>query len=195
MNSPIDELSDVAKVVVRELCKDNPLLYYEIEYDEGYDKGALISFDDKHRFANWWVWDKHGPILHFISLNPLNDNWIEADPVVAKCIKIAETRGYGGVVVTGLFTEITPDVTKLKLSKMPVLLPDADKVILEMMELSYKTVMAWGGNGAYMGRSKEVVAQLLKNNIEKLHVMGWTMHKEPLHMLKAQTKSPLIKYE
>lgn len=193
-SSPVDNLSGIAKFAIREICKDNPLIFYEVEYDDTYDKGAVFSFDSTHLLLQWHDWDFSKQKLVIIGFNPTTEDWINPSPYVTKAEKTAKYLGFGGIVLLNLFTEISADVIKLKLSKTPNFESDADNVLSKVSSAADCIVLGWGGNGKHLGRNTEVL-QLLSGQKDKLFVLGWTLNKEPMHLNKTPKNSELIKYE
>lgn len=190
-HSPIDNLSEIAVYAVRNICKDNPMVFYEIEFEDGlYDNGEVYSFDEKHRIALWRVWDYTKPTIMYVSFNPTDR---DTDAVLDRCKKRTEFLNFGGFVLVNLFTYITPDPGVVKMQQLPVLQPICDEAISGFSTVVNSIVCMWGGNGKHQKRSEEVINQLLSTS-KPVFVLGWTLHKEPKHALKVPNKSKLIKY-
>ncbi|GAJ16610.1 unnamed protein product, partial [marine sediment metagenome] len=75
--------------------------------------GAVFADDRTHRLYLWRRWNKQGPWVMFIGLNPSTADERLNDPTVRRCIGFAEKWGYGGMFMCNVFTLISTDPKKL----------------------------------------------------------------------------------
>jgi hypothetical protein len=53
-------------------------------------KGAVISKDEKYRYALWRVWDDSKPVVMFVCLNPSSADAEVDDYTVRRCIAFSK---------------------------------------------------------------------------------------------------------
>lgn len=117
--------------------------------------GALFSSARDHRFVLWRVWRQNQHIVHFIGLNPSAADDKENDPTIRRCIQFAKSWGYGGMMITNLFSFRTAFPRELKASTLP-LMPENDRYIRACHQLAEKTVVIWGNDGSFGNRAQTI---------------------------------------
>jgi hypothetical protein len=116
--------------------------------------GATFSPCRKYRTTLWRVWDTM-PVINFCMLNPSDANEVDSDPTVTRCINRAKLWGFGGVVVTNIFSIVSSDPSILYSADDPIG-PGNDEAIKACALYAEKVICAWGSHGKHIGRSVQV---------------------------------------
>ncbi len=138
---------------------------------------AIISDDKKYRYLLTRIWDNDKRMVNFIGLNPSTADQIDNDPTMRRCIAFAKSWGYGGLYMTNLFAYRTSKTEELMKSKKPIG-KENDKYLLEIEKKVDAVVFAWGANGTFLNRDKQVL-----NLISKGYYIALTKDKHPRHPL------------
>lgn len=134
-------------------------------------------FNDEHTHRYLWrrVWDKEKPTIAIIMLNPCQADNIVTDTTTSLVVNnVAKLGEYGGVEILNLYSKLT---TKLSFKETEAELNDKenDSYILKSVELSSKTILAWGkassSNQRIEERSKAVI-EMLKQYHDKLYMIS-----------------------
>ena len=75
----------------------------QVQWNADKTSGAVISDDDKYRFALYRVWDWTKPWLVYVLLNPSTAGAEVNDPTSRVCVGRAKKLGYGGIIMVNLF--------------------------------------------------------------------------------------------
>ena len=146
-------------------------------------KSAVFSNCRKYRYSLTRSWNSADGYVLFIGLNPsIADEKID-DPTLTRCINFAKDWGYGGLIMVNLFAYMSTYPTDLKKVKLPIG-NNNNKHILKNHQKSQLTVAAWGNDGHFLKRDKEVlkiISNLMCLNINK---SGQPAH--PLYQKKDQ---------
>jgi hypothetical protein len=145
-------------------------------------KSAIFSPCRTYRYTLeriWWPMDKH--VVAFLGLNPSIADEIQDDPTVRRCLGYAKSWGYGRMMMLNIFAFRATDPRVMKTSSDPVG-PENDTFLLNSAKRSTLVVCAWGNDGAYRGRSRQVVEMLLEAGVE-LMCLRLTKQGEPGHPL------------
>lgn len=105
---------------------------------------AIFNDERTHRFLWKRVWDKDKPVMSVIMLNPNQSDNIITDTTTALVVNnVARLGEYGGVEILNLYSKLTG---KLSFKESDDVLNDKenDAHILKSVELSSKTILAWG---------------------------------------------------
>ena len=78
------------------------------------------------------------------------------DPTLTRCINFAKDWGYGGLIMVNLFAYMSTYPMELKKVKLPIG-KDNNMHILKNYLKSELTVVAWGNDGYFLSRDKEVL--------------------------------------
>jgi hypothetical protein len=113
----------------------------------------------------------------FVGLNPSTADEIQDDPTARKCMRFAESWGYGGIILANLFAYRATHPKKLKVVSDPVG-PDNDHWLIKLAKKAEIIVAAWGAYGGFMGRDS-VVLDLLG----EVYCLGLTKERRPRHPL------------
>lgn len=148
------------------------------------ERSAHFSRCKRYRYALWRTWDARLPTMLFVGLNPSKADAIRDDPTIRRCIRFAQDRGYGRLVVANLFARRTPKPVVLRKKSKPIGRQN-NHWLLRLAAESDVCVAAWGNNGKHLGRDVEVVAL-----IKDLKCLGLTKAGAPRHPLyvRADTK-------
>lgn len=138
---------------------------------------AAFSDCRKYRFALWRVWDDALPCVMFIGLNPSTADESANDPTLTRCMRYAQSWGFGGVCMANLFAFRATD-PKIMMSASDPVGADNDQWLLELSQNSGLVVAAWVNTGRYMERSAHV-----KSLIPNLHCLKLNKSGEPAHPL------------
>jgi hypothetical protein len=152
------------------------------------DTGAKLSECRTYRYSLWRVWDDSKPYAMFIGLNPSTADEVENDPTLNRCIDYAKTWGYGGIYLANLFAFRTKDPEIMKAAPDPVG-PENNTSLINLAQKAGIVVAAWGNDGAFLGRSKEVRAMVPNLSCLKMNNTGEPAH--PLYQPKSAVPIPI----
>lgn len=141
-------------------------------------KSAEFSECRRYRYSLWRTWDESLPFVLFIGLNPSTADETKDDPTISKCIKFAKEWGYGGMCMVNLFAYRATKPSDMKKADDPVG-PQNDAYIRKIASDACVIIAAWGNEGVYKGRSKE----LSKVIARPLDCLGVNATGEPRHPL------------
>ena len=138
---------------------------------------AVFSDCRNYRYELWRWWDKSKPFVMFIGLNPSTADETNNDPTIRRCIGFAQNWGFGGLCMTNLFAIRTKDPEVMKIHPEPIG-PDNDEHLIMVSDKAGKIIAAWGNNGTYRNRDKEIIAF-----IPDMCCFGTTKNGSPKHPL------------
>lgn len=147
--------------------------------------GAVFSpagSPEKYRYLLWREVNPAGQAaLNATMLNPSYATHERSDNTVSRCCGWAKDWGYRWLVVTNLFALRSPYPTALRRSPNPVgRLNDA--AILAAVRHTHMTLLAWGNDGMYLGRSKQVLSMIeAAGLLPRLHYLQLTKFGHPHH--------------
>lgn len=149
-------------------------------------RSASISPDGIYRYSLTRCWDMASPkFLPFIMLNPSTADADVDDPTIRRCVGLARSHGYTGVLVWNLYAYRTksPPAMFLAARHADIVGPDTDALLeaglLMCRDLGRPVVAAWGANARL-----ERVEQVLKmGGSETLHYLALTNSGAPRHPL------------
>ena len=150
---------------------------------------AILSEDRKYRYVLSRIWDKSKPTVMFIGLNPSTADETQNDPTVNKCINFAKSWGYGGIYMLNLFAFRATQPEDMFKSENPIG-KENNEYIKKYSKICDKVICAWGNDGNYKNRSKEVLEMLDNIYYIKLNKTG-----EPAHPLYLKSDLIPIKFE
>ncbi len=119
------------------------------------NKGAEFSQCERYRYALWRIWDKKGPFVLFLMLNPSTADAVKDDPTISKCQAYARAWGYGGVYIGNIYGYRSTDPKMLEFVDDPVG-PDNDKWLSVMSGMCDLRVAGWGNNILSQKRAESV---------------------------------------
>ena len=152
------------------------------------DKTAQLSDCRKYRYALWRIWDNSKPHALFIGVNPSTADETNDDPTIRRCIGFAKDWGYGGLCMANLFAFRATKPKDMKLESDPVGI-DNNMWLLNLSVEARIIIAAWGINGTYKNRDKEVMTLL-----PHLWCLGTTKKENPRHPLFTRKDTEVVKY-
>lgn len=151
-------------------------------------KDADFSSDRIHRYSLSRFWISSKPKVAFVGLNPSTADENIDDPTVRRCIRFADSWGFGGMYMLNIFAFRATDPKEMKAAADPV--GFLNNEFLERISSECEiTVAAWGTHGNFKGRDQEVLPLL--NN---LHYLAKTKHGFPKHPLYLKKSLQPIKW-
>lgn len=144
-------------------------------------KSAVFSPCRTWRYLLSRIWDMTRLPAMFIGLNPSTADEINNDNTVTRCLGYARDWGYGGLVMANIFAVRTKDPKIMKAQADPIG-PENNSHLAHAARSAGLIIAAWGNDGAYRGRSREVVRMLREARVE-LHCLRLTKQGEPGHPL------------
>ena len=124
-------------------------------------------------------------------LNPSTADDKQDDPIIRRCIFFAKKFGYGSLYVTNLFAYRATDKSEIRQVPNPIG-SENDEHILRLAHKCDKNITAWGNDGSFGDRSKQIKNMLTKNSFE-LFGLKITKNNEPAHPLYLPNDSKLTK--
>jgi hypothetical protein len=138
---------------------------------------AVFSKCRKYRYALWRIWDDSEPYAMFIGLNPSTADETQNDPTINRCVNYSKKWGYGGLCIVNLFAFRATDPSVMIASDDPIG-SDNDNWIKKLSIDAGVIVAAWGNEGSYLGRSKQVI-----DLVPNLKCININKTGEPFHPL------------
>lgn len=117
----------------------------------------------------------------FVGLNPSTADEVDDDNTVRRCIGYARAWGYNSLIMTNIFAFRATYPKDMKAAHDPVG-PENDKWLISCSNEAALVVAAWGNNGAYLGRSRQVVEMMAEAGVQ-LMCLRITKAGEPEHPL------------
>ncbi len=121
-----------------------------------------------------------GDYTMFIGLNPSTADETQDDPTVRRCIRYAQSWGYGALYMTNIFAFRATDPLVMKRFDDPVG-PENDTALIRLAADAGIVIAAWGVHGEHLGREKTVRHYL--SFVNRLHVLKLTKGGHPCHPL------------
>ena len=127
------------------------------------------------------IWDESKPLVVIIGLNPSTADEKDDDNTIKKCINFSKNWGYGGLYMLNLFAFRATAPSDMFNASSPIG-EENSKYIEKYSKLSDKVICAWGNNGNFKNRSKEVLLNIENKFYLKLNKTGEPAH--PLYLNK-----------
>lgn len=131
--------------------------------------------------------ENHSKFVLFICLNPSTANAIADDATSSKCIRLVKQwnenspNKYGAVCITNLFALRATKPKQMKAAKNPVGKGN-DKYIIKAAQKASLVIAAWGNQGSFQKRDKDILRRLEGLKIKLCH-FGLTKRGQPRHPL------------
>jgi len=155
---------------------------------------AVFDETRQYRYSLMRSWDSNLPAILFIGLNPSTADEHENDPTIVRCMTFAKEWGYGTLYMCNLFAYRATNPKEMKTRSKAAIGAMNDRYLLEMMHEVKTIVCAWGNDGQYLDRGKDVLWQLHLNVPEKLFYFHLTNKGQPCHPLYLAKKSELQQF-
>lgn len=105
-----------------------------------------LSICRTYRYTLTRIWDSNKSTVLFILYNPSRADATEDDPTLRRCIRFAQSWGYGGLCIINLYSLRTPNPNVLRAHPHPKG-PEHDQFFRETLEMHSDIVCAWGLQG------------------------------------------------
>lgn len=163
------------------------------------NSGAVISDDEKYRYALWRRWrepSRHpffdNGLATFVMLNPSTADAMTDDPTVRRCKGFAESWGYEGMIVVNLFAYRATDPSELvPLSEQEAQGPDNYRWLENALSCTMTRVAAWGGK-VPNGKAEYLLGLLQRWDLRALKINKDGSPAHPLYLPK--DLSPMHKW-
>lgn len=159
-------------------------------------EGATFSNDESysHRYRLWRIWDSNVQVCLFLMLNPSTATERQLDPTVRRCVRWAQSWGYGGLVVCNLYAYRATRPKDMDKADDPVGLFN-DWYIKEESLRAGRVVCAWGVHkDPVKGRVGHVLGLLQNVAPGKLYALALTKDGQPGHPLYIPNSAELVPY-
>lgn len=154
-------------------------------------RSATFSACGYHRIVLTRTWDDAKGLIGWCMLNPSVADHTREDPTMRRVIDFSIRWGYGGLVVTNLFTAICTN-SKALWSRAEMNAPDADRLLVEALRPCQQVVCGWGEKGVRNDRDRQVLGLLQAARIRTvslgLNDLGTPKH--PLYVPKLVQLQP-----
>jgi hypothetical protein len=144
------------------------------------ETGAIFDASGCYRYTLWRVWNQHAPKMAFVMLNPSTADATSDDATICRCVRFAQTWGYGSLEVVNLFALKATNPRELKQAIDPIG-QECDRYLLDAVKQVDRVVIAWGNWGSLHQRDQAVLA-LLAPHIS-LYCLGMNRSGQPRHPL------------
>lgn len=155
---------------------------------------AVLSEDGVYRYQLTRYWVRDPTWVRFVMLNPSIADWIFDDATIRRCIGLAKTFGYGGLVVHNLFALRATDPRELTGHPDPggpdnarYLLGEADDTPATPI-----TICAWGAHPLARRTGPAAVGLLAEHS--ELACLGLTANGSPAHPTDERADAALRPY-
>ena len=148
---------------------------------------AILSECKTYRYVLSRTWDESKGYALFIGLNPSTADGEKDDPTINRCIDYAKSWGYGGIKVVNLFAYRATLPSDLKQASNPIG-PENDKFIRKFQKDAEVIIAAWGDDGVFKDRYKEILKLTPSLKCLKINKSGQPAH--PLYQNKSLQPIP-----
>ncbi len=129
----------------------------------------------------------------FIMLNPSVAGATTNDPTITRVLNFVRGWGFSQYRTINLFALVSTDPKQLHSHNAPIGALN-DKIISDTCRWASLIVLAWGNNGAYKDRDKEVLDLVYNNAGGEVMCFGTTKQGHPKHPLYLPNDAELIDY-
>jgi hypothetical protein len=143
-------------------------------------RGAEFDPTGCYRYSLWRKWSEQAPSVTFIMLNPSTADAMTDDPTIRRCIRFAQTWGFGSLEVVNLFAYRSTHWQDLRQATDPVG-EENDRYLTQAIRHAQITLVAWGNWGTLQSRS-DIVLQLFSQH-QNFYCLGTTKLGQPRHPL------------
>lgn len=156
--------------------------------DFRHPSGAEFSDDRTHRYwlwRRWWMQCEPRQMAMFIGLNPSTADENVDDPTVRRCIDFAKQWGFGGMIMTNIFSIRSTDPQGIRQAGAARL--ENEQSLVRLAAKAGRVVCCWGTHGAYQGQGARIRELLADVPLYHLGLSKAGHPKHPLY-LKATTQ-------
>ncbi len=169
-----------------------------LKYDKYSYQFAHYSDDEKYRYTVGRAWTEcldgymdYSNTVNFILLNPSTATEIMDDATIRRCVSYAKIWGYGGLIITNIFSYRETNPLLMKVFFDPIGEDNNEQLWLRAHTCGM-AVAGWGSHGAFQNRSK-IVKNLLKD--VNLYCLGRNNDGQPKHPLYLKKNLLPIMYQ
>lgn len=159
------------------------------EIDINLPMGAIFSPDRYYRYALWRRWSQVKPLLLFIGLNPSVASSTVNDPTIIRMMVRASTDGFGGLLVSNLYSLVSSDPDVLLKREDSAIGPDTDSYMRKMIDMAGRVICGWGSFPAAKRRYPDVL-----KIIPEPYCLGINKDGQPKHPLYIGYNTQMVKY-
>lgn len=152
---------------------------------------ACFDESGRYRYRLTRAWDRCGPRVVFIMLNPSTADARRDDPTIRRAIGFARRWRFASLTVVNLFAWRATRVADLRRAADPIG-PLNDEHILDAVRSAERVVAAWGNHGVWRDRGR-TVAGMLPAGVSLLS-LGMTNEGMPRHPLYVPANARLRRY-
>ena len=150
---------------------------------------ATFSKDRLYRYSLHRIWNEDLPKVLFIGLNPSTATETKNDPTIRRCMQYAKDWGFGGYIMGNIFAYRSTDPSNLYKIKNPIGIKN-NYWLKKLHKEADLTIAAWGTNGKFLNRGKEVLSFILE--VKCLRMTKAVFPSHPLYLPKNLTPIPYI---
>lgn len=146
--------------------------------------GAVFSRCGIWRYL---LWRAGGPQARFAGIGMLNPSQADEtrdDPTIRQARARGRQAGFAGLIVWNLFAYRATLPADLKRAADPIG-PHNDDAIALALDLSARTIVAWGNHGAHLGRDRTVLEGCAGRKLAALGTTGANQPRHPLYLPRA----------
>ncbi len=156
----------------------------DFRHDPAGGLGAVFSACGAYRYLLWRLPSPRAAVLGMGMLNPSTADERADDPTIARCRRIAAQADHANLLVWNLFAYRATAPADLKRAAEPIG-PHNDAAIALALDLSRRTVLAWGNHASHLGRGEHVLTRLPADM--PVAALGLTQQGQPRHPLYLAT--------
>ena len=137
-------------------------------------ESVFDSESKSHRYSLKKVWDDKLKQAAVISIAPSSDSGVSADLTCQLIQNNLNGLGFGGFVLTNLFSQVGCDFKKLK-NTDGLHNKDTDKAILASCEKADTIIICWGGTSSkskVIAKRAEEVVKMITKYASKIHFLS-----------------------
>lgn len=151
---------------------------------------AIFSADRVHRYALGRTWNYGKKPLIVTMLNPSTADERVVDPTVRKCLHFAQRDGYGGLIVTNLFSFRATDPRVLRFEEGDIVGMHNDAIL--KLALDESAVAGWGVPKWQFVKDRVAAVRALR---PKWNCFGVSNDGHPLHPCYLANKTEIVPWQ
>lgn len=148
---------------------------------EGVHSCAVYSDCECYRYSLTRIWERAGPRLTFIMLNPSTASEVHNDPTIHRCEQRARTMGFGSFCAVNIFALRATDPRRMRAAANPEG-PDNREALTTAARWADRVIAAWGVHGQHRNQGQAVASRLRAQGHTLYHI-GQTKAGHPRHPL------------
>lgn len=160
---------------------------------DGIARGAVFDPTLRYRYLLTRRWDAPSAALaSFILLNPSTADEHRDDPTIRRCIRFAQSWGFGGLDILNLYAFRATRPADLFAQPEPVG-RDTDRWIARSCRGADLVVLGWGAHAARGDRARRVLT-LIAPLHPRPRCLGTTAQGHPRHPLYLRASTPCVPF-